>query len=106
MERYNDEKNKAGAKVLFMIVQIIVLSIIYIIVYTSFVAVGYAIEQYGVSPIMYFPVFVALVIFPILLYKYRQMFNAGKMLVAFVWTMATASLTLVLPYVYIAQITG
>ena len=106
MERYNDEKNKAGAKVLFMIVQIIVLSIIYIIVYTSFVAVGYAIEQYGVSPIMYFPVFVALVIFPILLYKYRQMFNAGKMLVAFVWTMATASLTLVLLYVYIAQITG
>ena len=106
MEHYNDEKNKAVAKVLFMIVQMLVLCVIYIIVYTSFLDVGYAIEQHGVSPIMYFPVFVALVIFPILLYKYRQMFNAGKMLVAFIWTMATASLTLVLLYVYIAQITG
>ena len=106
MQHYNDEKNKAGAKVLFMIAQMIVLSMVYIIVYTSFVAVGYAIEEYGLSPVMYFPVFVALVIFPILLYKYRQMFNAGKMLVAFIWTMATASLTIVLLYVYIAQITG
>ena len=106
MQHYNDEKNKAGAKVLFMIAQMVVLSMVYIIVYTSFVAVGYAIEEYGLSPVMYFPVFVALVIFPILLYKYRQMFNAGKMLVAFIWTMATASLTIVLLYVYIAQITG
>ncbi|MBT8343106.1 MAG: hypothetical protein HKP62_07590 [Sulfurovum sp.] len=106
MQHYNDEKNKAGAKVLFMIAQMVVLSMVYIIVYTSFVAVGYAIEEYGLSLVMYFPVFVALVIFPILLYKYRQMFNAGKMLVAFVWTMATASLTIVLLYVYIAQITG
>ena len=106
MQHYNDEKNKAGAKVLFMLAQMLVLSIVYIIVYTSFVAVGYAIEEYGVSPVMYFPVFVALVIFPILLYKYRQMFNAGKMLVAFTWMMATASLTVVLLYAYVAQITG
>ena len=106
MQHYNDEKNKAGAKVLFMLTQMVVLSIVYIIVYTSFVAVGYAIEEYGVSPVMYFPVFVALVIFPILLYKYRQMFNAGKMLVAFTWMMATASLTVVLLYAYVAQITG
>jgi len=106
MQYYNDEKNKAGAKVLFMIVQMVVLTMVYIIIYTSFVAVGYAIEQYGVSPVMYFPVFVALVIFPILLYKYRQMFNAGKMLLAFIWMMAAASLTIVLLYVYVAQITG
>ena len=106
MQHYNDEKNKAGAKVLFMIAQMVVLSIVYIIVYTAFIAVGYAIEEYGVSPVMYFPVLAALVIFPILLYKYRQMFNAGKMLVAFTWMMATASLTVVLLYVYVAQITG
>ncbi len=106
MEHYNDEKNKAGAKVIFMIAQMAVLSVVYIIVYTSFLAVGYAIEQYDVSPVMYFPVFVALVIFPVLLYKYRQMFNAGNMLVAVIWMMATASLTIVLLYVYIVQITG
>ncbi len=106
MQHYNDEKNKAGAKVLFMIAQMIVLAMVYIIVYTSFLAVGYAIEEYGISPVMYFPVFMALVIFPILLYKYRQMFNAGKMLGAFIWMMATASLIIVLLYVYVAQIAG
>ena len=71
MQHYNDEKNKAGAKVIFMLVQMLVLSIVYILIYTSFVAVGYAIEQYGMSPVLYFPVFVALVIFQILLYKYH-----------------------------------
>ncbi len=106
MQHYNDEQNKAGVKVLFMIAQMAVLLVVYIIVYTSFLAVGYAIEQYGVSPVMYFPVALALVIFPILLYKYRQMFNAGKMLIATTWMMATASLTIVLLYAYIAQITG
>ena len=106
MQHYNDEKNKAGAKVIFMIAQMAVLSVVYIIVYTSFLAVGYAIEEYGVSPVMYFPVFVALVIFPVLLYKYRQMFNAGKMLAAITWMMATASLTIVLLYAYVVQIAG
>ncbi len=89
-----------------MLVQMLVLSIVYIIIYTSFLAVGYAIEQHGVSSVMYFPVVIALVIFPILLYKYRQMFNAGHMLVATIWMMGTASLTIVLLYVYISQITG
>ena len=106
MQHYNDEKNKAGAKLLFMLVQMVVLSMVYIIIYTSFVAIGHAIDQYGISPVMYFPVFAALVIFPILLYKYRQMFNAGKMLVAFIWMMASASLIIVLLYMYVAQITG
>ena len=106
MQHYNDEKNKAGAKVLFMLAQMVVLAMVYIIVYTSFVAVGYAIEEYNVSYVMYFPIFVAMVVFPILLYKYRQMFNAGKMLLAFIWMMATASLVVVLLYLYVAQITG
>ena len=106
MQRYSDEKNKAGARVLFMLVQMVVLGMVYIIVYTSVVAVGYAIEEFGLSAMMYFPVAVVMVVFPILLYKYRQMFNAGKMLVAFIWTMATASLVVVLLYAYIAQITG
>ncbi len=56
MQHYNDEKNKAGAKVLFMLAQMVVLAMVYIIVYTSFVAVGYAIDEYDVSPLMYFPV--------------------------------------------------
>lgn len=89
-----------------MFVQMIVLVMVYIIVYTSFVAVGFAIQEYGMSYVMYLPVVVAMVVFPILLYKYRQMFNEGKMLVAFTWMMATASLVVILLYAYVAQITG
>jgi len=106
MQHYNDKQNRAGAKVIFMLAQILVLSVVYIFVYTSFLAVGFAIEQHGVSPVMYFPVLIALVIFPVLLYKYRQMFNAGHMLVASIWMMGTASLTIVLLYAYIVQVTG
>lgn len=89
-----------------MVAQMIVLLVVCIFVYTSFLAVGYAIETYGVNTVMYFPIFVALFAFPVLLYKYRKMFNAGKMLAAITWTMATASLTIILLYAYIAQITG
>lgn len=106
MEYYNDKTNQAGAKMIFMFAQIFVLAIVYIFVYTSFLAVQYAIDKYGINPIMYFPVLVALVFFPILLYKYRQMFNAGRMLIASTWMMGSASLTIVLLYVYIAQVVG
>jgi len=106
MQKYNDQQNQSGMRVLFMFAQMMILSVVYIIIYTSFKAVQYAIEKFDLSVIMYFPVFVALVVFPVLLYKYRQMFNTGKMLVATVWTMAAASLTIVLLYVYIAQITS
>ena len=104
MQHYSDEKNKAGMAVLFMLVQMMVLGVVYIIVYTSLLAVGYAIKEYGVSWAMYIPILVTVVVFPVLLYKYRKMFNAGKMLSAFVWMMATASLVIVLLYVYIAQL--
>ncbi len=106
MQKYDDNTNRSGMKIIFMLAQMLVLSIVYIFVYTTFLAVGYAIDKYDISPVMYFPVFVALVAFPVLLYKYRQMFNAGKMLIATTWMMGTASLTIVLLYVYIAQITG
>ena len=106
MQKYNDEQNKSGMRVLFMFVQMIILSVVYIIIYTSFKAVEYAIDKLDASVLMYIPVAVAMIVFPILLYKYRQMFNAGKMLLASTWMMATAALTVILLYVYIAQITS
>jgi len=106
MEFYSEEKNEAGVRVIFMIIQMIILSIVYIIVYSSFLLVKINIEKYGISPIMYFPVFVAFVTFPILLNRYRKMFNSGKKLVAFAWMMGTASLTIVLLYAYIAQLSN
>ena len=106
MQKYDDKQNQSGIKVLFMIVQMIIFVVVYIIVYTSFKAVQYAIDKLDVSVLMYIPVVVAMIVFPILLYKYRQMFNAGKMLVAITWTMASASITVILLYIYIAQITS
>jgi len=106
MQKYDDKKNQSGMKVIFMFAQMMILSVVYIIIYTSFKAVQYAIDKLDASVMMYIPVIVAMVVFPVLLYKYRQMFNAGKMLIAATWTMAAASLTVILLYVYVAQITS
>ena len=106
MQKYDDKQNQSGMRVLFMVVQMIILTVVYIIIYTSFKVVQYAIDKLDASVLMYIPVIVAMIVFPILLYKYRQMFNAGKMLVAITWTMAAASITVILLYVYIAQITS
>jgi hypothetical protein len=93
-------------KILFMLLQMVVLTIVYIFIYTAYRVVQLSIEKYDTSVVMYFPVVSALVIFPILLYKYRQMFNSGNMLVAVTWTMGVASLTILALYFYIAQISG
>jgi hypothetical protein len=106
MQKYDDEKNLQGIRFLFLVAQMVVLLVVYTIVYTSFRAVQYAIEKFELSVMMYVPVVIAMVVFPILLYKYRQMFNDGRMLAASVWTMATASLVVVLLYVYVVQTVG
>lgn len=106
MQKYSDQQNASGMKVLFMFVQMIVLTVVYIIVYTSFRAVGFAVEKYAAGIIMYVPVVMALAVFPVLLYNYRKMFNAGRRMLATIWTMSTASLTIVLLYLYVVQIAG
>ena len=56
MQKYDDTKNKNGMRFIFMIAQMVVLLVVYTIVYTSFMAVQYAIEKFDLSPVMYFPV--------------------------------------------------
>jgi len=102
MEFYNDNEAQKTMNIIFLFAQMMLLSIVYIFIYTSFLAVGFAIEKYELSVIRYFPVFIALLSFPIFLYKYRQMFKAGKMMIATMWMMGTASLTIILLYVYIS----
>jgi len=106
MQKYDDKQNQSGMRVIFMIVQMVILAVVYIIIYTSFKAVQYAIDKLDTSVLMYIPVIIAMVVFPVLLYKYRQMFNAGRMLLASTWMMASAALTVILLYVYVAQITS
>ena len=106
MQKLDNKPNPSITRMVFMMLQIIVLAVVYLFVYSSFKAIQYAIEKFDISMIMYFPVFLVMVISPILLYKYRQMFHGGKMLVATVWTMGTASLMLLLLSVYIVGVTN
>ncbi len=101
-----DETNRAGMRLLFMVVQMVVLLIVFAFIYTALVAIKLAVAEYGVSGWMYLPVLLVLVIFPFLLYRYRQWFDAGRMLYAYSWTMASASLVIVLLYLYVDQIVG
>lgn len=97
--------NPKGANIAFMVAQVVVFTVVFMIIYISYLTVGLAIEKNGVSPAMYFPIFMVFVIFPILLYKSGEMFRAGKMLMATLWMMGTASMSMILLYVFLALIT-
>jgi len=104
MQIYDDKQNQSGMRVIFMVAQMVILAIVYSVIYTSFKAVQFAIEKFDGSVSMYLPVVIVMVVFPVLLYKYRQMFYAGKMLLASIQMMASAFLIVILLYAYIAQI--
>lgn len=106
MEYYSDTKNQKGMRMIFTMAQFIVLGIVSMILYSAFVVVHDAIEELHISPLMYFPIMLSALIFPMLLHKYRQMFISGKMLVATIWMMAAASIIIVLLYIYISLLVG
>lgn len=91
-------------RVLFMMMQMFMLLIVFGIIYTSFVAVQYTIAEQGVGNIAYLPVLLSLILFPALLYRYRQMFNSGKMLGASIWTIATSSVIIIVLYLYVDKL--
>ncbi len=106
MQYYNDEQNKKASQALFYIVQLLILLIVYGFVYTSFVAVKLATEKYSLTFMAYMPVVLALVAYPVVLYKTRKMFQNGKMLRAVGWMMGWASVVIVLLYAYLSQLIG
>ena len=104
MQKYNDTTNKNGMRVLFMILQMFMLLVVFAIIYTSFVAVQYAVQEQGISTLSYIPILFSLILFPVLLYKYRQMFTHGKMLGATIWTISSASVMIIVLYLYIDKL--
>jgi len=106
MQKYDDIQNKNGMRLLFMVMQMIMLLIVFSIIYTSLVAVQYSIKEQGATPIAYLPVLASLILFPLWLYKYRKMFNSGKMLGASVWTISTSSVIIIALYLYIDKLVG
>lgn len=106
MQYYNDEQNKKASQALFYIVQMFMLLIVYGFVYTSFIAVQMAIVKYHLTFMVYLPEVLALVAYPVVLYKTRKMFQQGKMLRAVGWMMGWASLIIVLLYTHLSQLIG
>ncbi len=106
MQYYNDKQNKTAALVFFYIMQIFMLLIVYGFVYTSFIGVKLAAEKYSLTFMVYLPEVLALVAYPVVLYKTRQMFQQGKMLRAVGWVMGWASLIIVLLYTHLSQLVG
>jgi hypothetical protein len=101
-----DKSNQAGMKVLFMLFQMIVILIVFGFIYMSLLAIGLAVKEHSVHPAYYIPVVLTLLLYPFLLYRYRQWFNAGRRLYAYSWTLASASILIVLLYLYVDQIVG
>jgi len=104
MKYYSDESNKAAANVMFLLLQILVLFTVYGFVYTSFVAVKLAIAEYHLTFMTYLPEVLALLLFPVVLYKTRKMFARGKRVRATVWMMAWASVIIVALYAHLSQL--
>jgi len=103
-EIYKDYQ--ARANIIYMFAQLLVLAMVYLVVYISYLSVGIAIENNGVSVAMYVPILMVFITFPILLYKSRLTFQSGKMMVATLWMMGSASMSMLLLYVFLALITS
>jgi len=106
MQYYNDEHNKKGSYLIFVVVQVILLLVVYSFVYTALVAVKLAIAKYHLTAMAYLPVVFAMFIYPVVLYKTRLMFQKSRPLRAVAWMLGWAALLIVLMYAFLAQLVG
>ena len=104
MKYYNDNDNQAGSNVLFMIFQMFMLLIVYGFVYTSFIAVKLAIAKYDLTVMTYLPELISFIVYPVVLYKTRQMFRQDKRLRAAAWVMGWAAVIIVFLYAHLSQL--
>ncbi|UFH59432.1 hypothetical protein [Sulfurovum mangrovi] len=105
MQKYDDAMTKRGLYLYFVIFQSVMLLIVYAFVYTSFVAVRLAVEKYDLTFMAYLPAVLALVGYPIVLYKTRKQFRNNKTLRAVMWVMSWASVIIVGLYWHLSHIT-
>lgn len=104
MQYYNDKSNEKAAYLFFMFFQMFMLLMVYAFVYTSFIAVKMTILEKGLTIMTALPEIIALIAYPVVMYKTRKMFKAGKRLTAVAWLMGWASVIIVFLYFHIAQL--
>jgi hypothetical protein len=104
MQYYNDKDNQAGSNVMFMVFQIFMLLIVYGFVYSSFAAVKLAVTKYDLTFMTYLPEVIALLAYPVVLYKSRQIFGQDKRLRAAALVIGWASVIIVFLYAHLSQL--
>jgi len=104
MQYYNDKSNENAVYVFFMFFQMFMLLMVYAFVYTSFIAVKMTILEKGLTIMTALPEVIALIAYPVVMYKTRKMFKAGKRLTAVAWLLGWASVIIVFLYFHIAQL--
>jgi hypothetical protein len=107
MKPIDDERNARGVYIIFVVVQMILLALMYTIVYASYLATEVSIEKFGLNAITaYAPTAIVFVALPLVLYKTRQVFRKGDMMVAISWMMALLSIFLVGLMLHVSNISG
>ena len=104
MQYYDERTNASAAKLLFMLFQMVMILIVYGFVYTAFYGVKLAAAKYGLSFMVYLPEVLALVLYPVVLYRTRKIFAQKKYLRAVAWCMAWASVIIVMLYVHLDKL--
>jgi len=104
MKYYDDQFNDSAAKLFFMLFQMFMILIVYGFVYTAMVGVKIAVAKYGLTFMAYLPELAATLLYPVVLYRTRRIFSAGKRLRAVAWCLAWASLIIVVLYVHLDNI--
>ncbi len=104
MQYYNDKSNDNAAKLFFVFFQMFMVLVVYGFIYTSSIAVKMAIVKYDLTFMTYLPEVLALVVYPMVIFKTLKMFKSGKRLRAVVWMMAWASVIIVALYAHLSQL--
>jgi hypothetical protein len=104
VQYYSDEQNTKGTYLVFVTIQVFMLLIVYGFIYTSLIAVKLAIAEYHLTFMAYMPVIIALVAYPVVLYRSRAMFKKNKRLRAIGWVLGWASVIIVALYAFLSQL--
>lgn len=85
----------------FSILQMILFFIVYLFIYSSFVAVEYSIKNYDLSSFYYYPILIPVIAIPILFYRFRVMFLKENLMLAIKLTFATSFIAIIGLYFYL-----
>ena len=104
MQQYDDLTNTKGVSLLFFWFQVFMIVIVYLFVLSSYYVIKHASQNHDFTLMVYLPVVLGFVVYPVVLYKTRKLFQKEKRLRAVVWVTAWASVIIVGLYFHISQI--